>query len=133
MENLELVVLTLALLFSTTNIFVYSWFDKHEKYLHIGIWIIKVTGAFPGLVFSIWAIYTIATDKESTLGMVLVTAGLLLAAGTVQLLSLLLRKQGYRLTKQIDSDRNQKGPTRLKFIFDTVFSNGSSYGSVHKI
>ena len=94
MENLELAVLALALLLSTTNIFVYSWFDKHEKYLHIGIWIIRVTGAIPGLVFSIWAIYIISTDKESTLGMVLVTAGLLLAAGTVHLLSLLLRKQG---------------------------------------
>ena len=94
MENLELVVLAVALLLSTTNIFVYSWFVEHEKYLHIGIWVIRVTGAFPGLVFSIWAIYAMATDRGSTLGIVLVTAGLLLVTGAIQLLSLLVRKHG---------------------------------------
>jgi len=94
MENLELVVLALALLLSTINIIVYSWFESRERYLNIGIWVMRVSGVLPGLVVLIWAIYVMATDSESTLGKALLTAGFLLVTGVVQLLSLLMTKQG---------------------------------------
>lgn len=93
MQHLELFLLALALLLSTINIFVYAWFAKELSYLNIGIWIIRITGALPSLIFSLWALYALATAENSQLGAVLLIAGLLLAAGSVQLLSLLVTKQ----------------------------------------
>ena len=97
--NLELAVLAISLLLSTTNIFVYSRFESHGKHLNIGVWVMKITGVFPGLVVAVWAIYALATDKESTLGMALLTAALLLVAGAAQLLALLIRKQKLPLNR----------------------------------
>ncbi|UCH49848.1 MAG: hypothetical protein JSU95_08835 [Betaproteobacteria bacterium] len=92
MVTTELAVLAIALLLSTTSISFYSWFEKPGKQLNTGIWAIRITAIFPGLVFVLWAIYSIATARESTLAMALLTAGILLVGGGVQLLSLLARK-----------------------------------------
>lgn len=90
--ELELTVLALALLFSTANIFVYAWFENREKQLHTGMWVIRMTAVLPGFIAIVWAIFAMTTGKESTLVMALLTAGLLLVAGAIQLLSLLLNK-----------------------------------------
>lgn len=93
MVTTELAVLAVALLLSTTSITVYSWFDGHRRNLRLGIWAIRITAILPGLASILWAIYAMATGKESTLAMALSTAGVLLVGGGVQLLSLLVRKQ----------------------------------------
>ena len=93
MVTTELAVLAIALLLSTTNITIFSWFDDHGKQLRLGIWAIRITPILPGLVFILWAIYAIATGEESTLATASSTAGILLVGGGVQLLSLLVRKQ----------------------------------------
>lgn len=93
MVTIELVVLAIALLLSTTSITIYSWFDDHRKNLKLGIWAIRITAILPGLASILWAIYAMATGEESTLTMALSTAGIMLVGGGVQLLSLLVRKQ----------------------------------------
>ena len=93
MVTLELTILTIALLLSTTTITIYSWFEDHGKRLKLGIWTIRLTAILPGLVFILWAMYALATGAESTLAAALSTAGILLVGGGVQLLSLLVRKQ----------------------------------------
>lgn len=94
MNNIELAVLAIALFLSTTSIFVYAWFECREKYLKTGIWALRITAVLPGLIATVWAIYVMATDEGSQLAMALLTAGMLLTAGAVQLLSLLSRKRG---------------------------------------
>ena len=103
MVTTELAVLAIALLLSTTSITIYSWFDDHGKQLRLGIWAIRITAILPGLVSVLWAIYAIATGEESTLGMALLTAGILLVGGGVQLLSLLARKQQTAPDRQFET------------------------------
>ena len=95
MENIESAVLAVALFVSTMNIFVYSWFESREKYIHFGPLVIKITGVLPSLVFTLWAMYILATSAESTLGQALLTAGICLVAGSIQLLSMLQRRLGH--------------------------------------
>jgi len=107
MVSIELAVLATALLLSTSSIFVYSWFESHGKQPTIGIWIIRMMAVFPGLVFTLWAIYTMATGEESKLGMALLTAGMLLVGGAVQLLALLVRKQKLSPEERTGADQKQ--------------------------
>ena len=102
MASLELTVLAIALLLSTINISVYSWFDTHETQLNIGIWVIRVIAVLPGLVFIVWALYAMASNKDATLAMALLTSGIMLTGGAIQLLSLLVRKQQMRPGSQPD-------------------------------
>jgi hypothetical protein len=103
MVTTELAVLAIALLLSTTSITIYSWFDDHGKQLRLGIWAIRITAILPGLVSILWAIYAIATGEESTLAMALSMAGIMLVGGSVQLLSLLVRKQQTAPDRQFET------------------------------
>lgn len=105
MGTIELAVLAIALLLSTSSIFVYSWCERHGKRIGIGLWIIRMIAVFPGLLFILWAIYAMATSKESKLGMALLTAGMLLVGGAVQLMSLLVRKQKSSPEKRMSADQ----------------------------
>ena len=93
MVTTELAVLAIALLLSTNSIFVYAWLDRHGKQRNHAMWVIRITAILPGLVFTLRAIYAMATGKAQTLAMALLTAGILLVVGGIQLLSLLARKQ----------------------------------------
>ena len=93
MENIEAAVLALALLLTTISIFVYSWFESREQYLHVGIWLIRIISVLPAFTLIIWSIYIMATDRGSLLALALLTASMLLTAGAVQLIALLMRKQ----------------------------------------
>lgn len=88
----ELAVLAIALLLSTSSISIYSWLVVHGKRLNSGIWALRLTAVLPGLLSILWAIYTMATGNESPFGMALLTAGVLLVGGGVQLLSLLVHE-----------------------------------------
>ena len=68
-------------------------FETHGRHLDIGIWIVRTTAIFPGLVLTLRAMYSIATQRGSTLGMALLASGLLLTGVAVKLLSLLVRKR----------------------------------------
>jgi len=90
---MESAVFAFALLIITANIIICSWFIEHEKYLSVGAWITRITAILPGFLALSWGVYLKVTESESSLGMALFSAGLLLEFGAIQLLSLLLRKQ----------------------------------------
>ena len=98
-ENIEMTIFALALLIITANIIICSWFIVHEKYLQVGAWITRITGVIPGFLAISWGVYIKITDSESTLGMALFSAGLLLEFGAIQLLSIILHKLSYTPNK----------------------------------
>lgn len=104
----ELAVLAIAFLLSTSSNFVYLWLVNHGKRPNTGIWTLRMTAVFPGLLSTLWAIYTISIDAMATgnkrsLGMALLAAGILLVGNGVQLLSLLARKQRTPPDSQLNS------------------------------
>ena len=94
LPNGELAVLAIAMFLSTMNIFVYSWFESRQRYVHVGLLVIKLTGVLPSLLFTVWAMYIQATSTESTLGLALLSAGLCLVAGSIQIQAMLRRRLG---------------------------------------
>lgn len=91
-ENEVAAVFALALLIITANIILGSWFIGQDKYFRIGAWITRITAVLPGFLALSWGLYLKVTETDSTLGMALFSAGLLLEFGAIQLMSLMLRK-----------------------------------------
>ena len=91
--NIELAVMAVALFLSTVNILVYSWLETQATPLDTRIRVLRIVAVTPAFLASAGSVYMIATDRESPLGMALLTAGMLLIVGAIQLISLVTRRQ----------------------------------------
>ena len=65
---------------------------SNNTYKRVATWVINVTGVIPGLLAVFFALYIRVVENDSPFVWTLLSAGLLLETGAVQL-SLLLRKQ----------------------------------------
>ena len=93
MPYLELGVFAIALVLSTINIFVFTWALGRHSRQRFGVWLIRLTGALPGVLFALAAISLMATNTRSTPALALVTASLLLTSGAIALISQLNKGQ----------------------------------------
>ncbi len=85
------IVFPLALFIITANIILCSWVVNRKAYLIFAAWIVRITAVLPGFLAVAFGLYFSITDTESTLGMTLFSAGLLVEFGAIQLLSMLFQ------------------------------------------